>query len=762
MLGTAAVLLLALVAAVAIAPAHAAHVRQVAKSSTSTSATAFNCPAHCHCSNRTTTLHYNGLPTPGEYSVAVCSSLNGLAQYATPAAIQVLSVTRDRLQHLGLHHELDRFTNLSALALENCRLSEVPRLTNATHLLAAHLSHNHIKVARFARLPPSVQFVNVTHNGIRELNASDFAPLLRLQRLALAGNPINCSCETLHTLGWLQAERHVRLDEVRCATPLLVKGALWERARTRIECPQRQRGRRQHPEVNVNELDSDEQMLADGPVFANEDASVLAADEFERDFIPLVPSKRVLKRQLEPEADNDAIDASGEDDDGPVDEAVNVATERVLDVAASARAALDDGSNAAPAKEDEDEDGSGDDEGPAFSARLHDDASANSTEAATDAEAEHDDDDGASGDDDGFPIPSLFDAGNDTDTDHDDSTTLLPATVDVDEHIDENFTPKTLNIFGTNEITHPSVVDSNDGAVGDASASDDDGPLEEETQKPTGRLATGDTHPHKVTAAEKETAESTYIVLVMLAILLLGLIVFVAIRRKNAARRRRNGGGGGGEYDTERGAKEMTVMNGGGRSGTQLGASGNGSGNGNNGNGVEVLPLIGARDKWDSRIQPAHGLTKPDQEELRLAQQPLLQRRGADPPQVHGAFAAAGGSRPESRASQTNEERPQTPGSEGSEAAGEKNNNEQDATTTGGDHDETEAPSAPAAAATPTTAAYLPLSPKPARYSPVYSPETGRVKIKLAETPRPRTPMLVQRSRSNAGEIVSTPLRPPK
>lgn len=55
---------------------------------------------------------------------------------------------------------------------------------------------------------------------------------------------------------------------------------------------------------------------------------------------------------------------------------------------------------------------------------------------------------------------------------------------------------------------------------------------------------------------------------------------------------------------------------------------------------------------------------------------------------------------------------------------------------------------------------FQPVSPKPSRYSPVYSPITGRVKIKLTETPAPRTPMLVTRSRSNAGEIISTPVRP--
>uniref|UniRef100_A0A1B0DDH1 Uncharacterized protein n=1 Tax=Phlebotomus papatasi TaxID=29031 RepID=A0A1B0DDH1_PHLPP len=56
---------------------------------------------------------------------------------------------------------------------------------------------------------------------------------------------------------------------------------------------------------------------------------------------------------------------------------------------------------------------------------------------------------------------------------------------------------------------------------------------------------------------------------------------------------------------------------------------------------------------------------------------------------------------------------------------------------------------------------YVPKSPALARYSPVYSPETGRVKIKLTETPKPKTPLLVTRSRSNAGEIITTPYTSP-
>lgn len=44
------------------------------------------------------------------------------------------------------------------------------------------------------------------------------------------------------------------------------------------------------------------------------------------------------------------------------------------------------------------------------------------------------------------------------------------------------------------------------------------------------------------------------------------------------------------------------------------------------------------------------------------------------------------------------------------------------------------------------------ISPKPSRYSPVYMHDTGRLKIKLTETMRPKTPILVTRSKANADD----------
>lgn len=232
----------------------------------------------------------------------------------------------------------------------------------------------------------------------------------------------------------------------------------------------------------------------------------------------------------------------------------------------------------------------------------------------------------------------------------------------------------------------------------------------------------------QATEENTETSESTYVLLLILGILLVGLIAFVVIRKRTANARR--------DADAENAnGKEMLVM-----SKDRLGKPINGS-NGNNGGGGEVIPLIGERDKWNPRKQAEHQVTRPDQEELKKAQEPLLQK--IDEPLETEAVPAqyTNTSRPSSVASnnpryENNNNNELSPKSENPEI--HKNND-------------------PAPEST-----YAPISPKPARYSPVYSPETGRVKIKLAETPKPRTPMLVNRTRSNAGELITTPLRKPE
>lgn len=693
-------------------------------------AAAIDCPSQCSCFVVNSTHHHR-------YNHAECTSLAGLAQHRRNGDIHTVDLSHIGLERLG--HQLDKFDNLSHIVLSHNRLAEVPALTHALRLRGLYLDFNRITSGKLNAIPASVQHLNLSHNHLTHLPAEALRRLHRLQRLQLAGNPINCTCETLQSRDWLR-ERHVSVDDVRCAAPSAVKGMSWLLLSENETCADERAW-------NIWS-DADNGLMYGDQVIDESEADGRAVDdEFERDFIP-IERKRLAKRQLE--ADEDDAGEGGSGDDGAAED--ELSEDVVLETAAEPAPRL--AANETATVED---DGSGDSKPLSSGVRL--------AEFTSVEPEEHDDDDGADEDGSGSGVAIVGRIGNETaadvgdDDDDDDETT----TVDEDL-LDPNFTPPTLGIFvhKFNETDAPLEADvSDEDTATDDAVVDSAADVDEDAAQPIGRTVDAAGTRHEVTADEKETAESTYIVLVMLAILLLGLIVFVAIRRKNAARRNRTLTNAN---DAENGnAKELVNMN---RShpGKPRAAG--------NGNGAEVLPLIGARDKWDSRIQPANGLSKPDQEELRRAQEPLLQRLdGVDPdsasPPAEAAAPAA------TAAAEPTAERPQPlprthgaakrPGSRASSDDGaaptETNNNVADQI----DH-----PTAAAAASAANTGAddqpqvFQPISPKPARYSPVYSPETGRVKIKLAETQRPRTPMLVTRSRSNAGEIVSTPVRPPK
>lgn len=233
----------------------------------------------------------------------------------------------------------------------------------------------------------------------------------------------------------------------------------------------------------------------------------------------------------------------------------------------------------------------------------------------------------------------------------------------------------------------------------------------------------------------KET-QSTYILLGLLGFLLVGLIIFVIFRKKGTNRSNRRS-----KSDVENpAATEMLDMN-----KQLLGKPINRNGNGN----VEIIPLMPKnKDQWDGE-KPSNGHRIPENEkgDLQRAEEPLLKRINA--PDVEHEKPEKTVPPSDSHISNGNAQTP----NENSE----DNNNRRPEQ------------SGPAHLAPPQTQepqlddeVFMPISPKPSRYSPVYSPETGRVKIKLTETPKPRTPMLITRSRSNAGEIISTPVRPPK
>ncbi|XP_030387086.1 protein windpipe [Scaptodrosophila lebanonensis] len=222
--------------------------------------------------------------------------------------------------------------------------------------------------------------------------------------------------------------------------------------------------------------------------------------------------------------------------------------------------------------------------------------------------------------------------------------------------------------------------------------------------------------------SRKDDTNATYFLLAVIALIVLGLILFVAIKRC--------------KYNNSQAARDAEAQ----RQTELLDMDKKNLGKPVTRNGHEHSPLIAEKTKLDEAQivkKPYNGSDAKDG----AGQQPLLNGNGSanggakDVPTIN---EPAG----ESAAHEYYPITPRYPTPQSPRASkyaqnpqsGEQNNNEPED-------------------------AYLPSSPKSGRYSPVYSPETGRVKIKLTETPKPKTPMLVTRSKSNAGDIITTPVR---
>lgn len=577
--------------------------------------------------------------------------------------------------------QLDKLTNLTRLDLSNNRLSEVPRL--GRRIRSLNLSHNRLTSAKLNRIPISVQHLDLSHNQLAYLPVGLLA-LNQLQSLELTENSINCDCDTLHIRNWLQT-KHVRSEHsVVCSGPTQVKGKPWLQVRISDLCSG-------SAEDIWNDEDENNIMLGDQAIFEQASEEKPSEDELGKDYLPI--EKNLFKRQLD---DLSNVTETFEHDDegsGAYDGLPRIDVEAEIDAS-----------------------GDSDTSTPLPLARFH----GVNVETTTNAEEEE-----GSGSD--VPLVRF-----DTKSQEDDNSTVIITTTEADE--DEQFyEPQTLGIF--KDVSLHTIDDTTPiTPISEA-------PIEKEVVEETGLSRMSNTQQASPVKNDPPTsddttdnAESTYILLLILGILLVGLIAFVVIRRKTANQRR--------EADAENAnGKEMLAMN-----KERLGKPINGNnGDRTNTNGGEIIPLIGNRDKWDSRIVPQHGLSQPDQEELRRAQEPLLKKL-AEPGEYESVVE-----KPEPMPRTHRSSRPNSSGS--NERANENNNNVENEPKP--DIQVNDDPVA-------EDSSYAPISPKPARYSPVYSPETGRVKIKLTETQRPRTPMLVSRTRSNAGELITTPLRQPQ
>lgn len=229
----------------------------------------------------------------------------------------------------------------------------------------------------------------------------------------------------------------------------------------------------------------------------------------------------------------------------------------------------------------------------------------------------------------------------------------------------------------------------------------------------------GDSDENGDKTKKAEESSSTYILLAVLGILLVSLIAYVVVKRRKNRRRS--------SYD-QNDAENIREIE-------MLDMKKNSNGKQPN---VEIIPLMPKKEQpkiergmgdpnkeINSNIQPLHATNYPKIDAVPLKQNDVPQTTDALP-ENNNNFSQI-----------QPEDSPKTPEMDDNTATKPLQNGHN------GHMSDDEV--------------FLPDESAAKRYSPVYSPETGRVKIKLIETPKPKTPMLVTRSRSNAGAYITTP-----
>lgn len=667
---------------------------------TTTTTASAECPEHCDCINYQT------------YNHTKCTNLDGLRQIGKTPTIQSVDISAIGLTKLT--NQLDKLTNLTQLNLSDNHLSEVPKLNRRIKTL--NLSHNRITSGKLAKIPQFVQHLNLSYNDITYIPL-EFRRLTRLKTLDLAGNPINCSCDTLEVRNWLQ-EQHVWSDQsIICTSPLAEKGKPWLQVKQSEICSG----------VNTTvfaDPDDNELMLGDQPVFGDGsgEENETNGDEVENGFLPI----------SEANIREDTVNINDDDPDGSGDDLPTEATTKGLEL-------LFDGSGS-------------------FNTSIE--SAMDSAEITTEA-TDYDDDDEVEDDGSGSGggilfIPSAVKVSEPEPDDYDDT---------AEEELTK--TPDRLNIFGTgvtsappaepNAVTEDTLVPVEVATTG-AEANNEKKSLPIMGTSGVVAPQPNVVHPEidDSKAADTHESQGTMILLIILGVALVALLAFLIFKRKKVEGRNRRGKD---DIESPKGT-ELAEMDKNSALGKPLVKNGNGN--------AEFAPLIGQND-----IGKSNGNRLPDGEKkdngLKDAQEPLLKKLNepemeAEKPKAEHEYENEKPKREPEPEPKMENEKPEVP-------PAEKNNNNpqpvspippykrpnqqnvhkspvvQNGYPPDDDDDDVFKPA--------------PVSPRPSRYSPVYSPETGRVKIRLTETPKPRTPMLVTRTRSNAGDIILTPAHRP-
>ena len=626
----------------------------------------YECPTSCICNETELSAKCNSLD-------GLISSLNSkAASRHNYMPIQLLDLSNNELTKLT--NQMELLVNLTELNLSNNQLTQVHKL-KFKHLEKLDLSHNQITSAKLTKIPVNIVHLNLSFNDITYIPLG-FMKLKKLRSIELDGNPLNCTCSTLHVRNWM-SYRNIWSDQhIKCITPLNVKDQPWLQAKQQEICNHEmkfEQTTKAGSKYNWDNYDDDNELMMGDEAGSGENSKTT----FELDYEDDDDGTEIFDEDTEKKEDNEEKANEGEiiddsenddklksedyDDESPenVDEFIPVVSSTVEPITVSTHITM---------------------LGSEF------EGSANGIEEAKNSTDESDFEGSGSG----FGAKTQVHVGIDKDDDEEEDDTIV--------------TVPSLNIFQELTTEQPSIAVIHRGGT------------ETIVEPIDGNSA--------ITAgAGNEDNQGTYILLAILGIGLISLVIFVAMKNRRAKRRNR--------HDVEK-ATELLDMD---KKllGKPIDRNGNGNGRTENAPLMSDYPKNGQNDKptsYTSFHPPAITVNEPvrDKSPNEKSQQSLYE----NVPNGNGNVEPI------------HRNNYQTNGS-----AAPKPVDEDDVFLPATDEPSLEVTPLPAKRYSPV---YNPASPRSDRYSPVYSPETGRVKIKLVETPKPKTPIVVTRSRSRAGD----------
>lgn len=669
------------------------------------------CPDGCLCSTTRDGLHR-----------ATCSSLTELYKFSLRQKhhnINILDLSHNNITKLN--HELDRLTEVVTLDLSTNGIQTINKFFhNAKKLVHLNLANNRIQKLSLSYLPSSVSSLDLTNNLMKDV-PSDYTFLTGLEHLEMEGNPLDCSCENLLARNRLLLA-NVYIDNVKCVSPDKVRGQSWLELKTKDICKIPTSG---------NFMDM---MMGDQPI----DAVEVGKETDALKSLPLVG-----KNDLE---DGNVIQSGVDVDDDDHLQFLNV-----RHTTSSSLFSNVEGS------------GSGDDEHTTMvtfiEPRMHDKLNLELLESEqminADIEQTTEDPDEGSGEGSGY-IPIVF-------AHHEETTTAIyeefnPGVVhrlitDADNFSPEFPTPKPPVVYQGgphwNVESVPEVVEESTEKPVETTPSST--PRDTTVSQQIRVTHSSEVQRHLTTEIENPAPHKTgtYVCIAIIVILLVGLIGFAIVKgqmRKRRDRRllRQQ------KRDVEKASKEMVDMNKSllGKPAGGLEPAAEKKVNGK----YELVPTHESPQKKSENGDVANGVNHGNNNGVRTdSPRDTNQNKNSsrdnnlvdDKPQQHETSFDTEPTSPDSRKDTNSlssedifvpindDETPKLNGTRDSIVSQPLINGDQSA-----DIDF--------------------LSPS-REYVPVYSPDMGRVRIKMTETPKPKTPVLVTRSRSNAGDIIITP-----